>query len=305
MEASLRSVLYAILAVACLCAATLPAQAQRRCGLTPELDALVAELKLQSFNGPEFVASRSGRLRGLVDSTVKTGVADRLRAIGFENLGVAVFRLMNEAANISDARRIPDAGVLRARIQSVEQLRDQACSTPRSTDVETPSLRDLSNDRHSTPWATPSRLLWLWGLAGAITIALYTVRWSYRWGYALVHKRMACLIAAHLQIGDVIIHGDITTLGRRGCKFRPQEDIGLKTIRELAETADATVLVGPNRYPSYIHGIYDDFGSFFFLEAISPAVQHRLLTRSRTAPYYVKKDTRKPNVRRRRTAASA
>lgn len=286
------------------------AQAQG-CRITPELDALLDELKRLTWNTPILTAAQSARMEDLVRDVRNSGLADRMRDLGLENRGVPVFRLLMNADQVARTGRIADPVVLASRIRTVDRLRDFGCEDgtgPSASDSWITALLDLSSDgtRHRPGVATPGEMLFLMLSVVAVSLGLYLLHTLYRWAYALIYNLRACILAAELHLGeDLRVEGRVVTLGLRACRFEPADPGWLDRLWPEAERDDIRLSIRRKRFPVTVWGIYPGFIALAFRSRLSLRRQKALLVRSTISPNYIRKSLPKPNIRRRRQPTKA
>lgn len=120
-------------------------------------------------------------------------------------------------------------------------------------------------------------------------IGLYAIDTGFRWAMALVYNRKACRIAASIRIDGIELDGQVTTLGRGGCRMAPFAAAEFDKAILLLRRSGAEVVIGEHRLNVQASAIYDAYVDLKFEQRISVVLQKTLLADSTISPFYVRK----------------
>jgi len=290
----------AMLIVLTIC---MPQAANAKCGLPAEIDDLVAKLRLANFANlgttPEFVDD----FRRLVVAIDYEKLAYALNRLDIAQSRGVVDYLIQEAKSIAVRNRITDKRHLENQIRAYDQLVKTACrkqvgdsgGASKRNGISQIDSQQLSRNGAAMDGSIepPSAsLLFLALLAPAIAVVLYALtggRLAYQWIFTFALSRRSCKIAATLESGLDVVDGHITVLGRKGCRFQPEDD-GVCSPLERIEDVDASaIIVGPHRLQGSIYGLYGACAVLYFDQQIKEEVLNALIQASTLAPKYVLK----------------
>lgn len=290
----------AILIVLTICA---PHAATAKCGLPAEVDDLVAKLRLANFANlgttPEFVAD----LRRLVVAIDYEKLAYALNQLDIARSRGVVDYLILEAKSIAVRNRITDKRELKSQIRAYDQLVKTACrnqigdsgGAAKRNGISQIDSQQLSRNGAAMDGSIepPSAsLLFLALLAPAIAVVLYVLtggRLAYQWIFTFALSRRSCKIAATLESGLDVVDGHITVLGRKGCRFQPEDDDEYSPLERIEDVDASVIIVGPHRLQGSIYGLYGNSAVLYFDQQIKEEVLNALIQASTVAPKYVLK----------------
>ena len=287
-----------------------PAAAQTEiCRLPPEVDAI--SVTLQQMAGRDAIASGNlSYLRSLQRDISRSRVRSRVEASGMTRGLPMVMEMLDRAEQIAATGVIADTEGLQRLIRNIDQMVRLNCvplggngteaTQPQGT-VTYAETRDLPKNfvtRVIEPiLGIGAALLMVTGIAAAVVAGGRV----FRWFMAYLYNTKACRIPAILMSrdGSFPVEGLVTTMGRGGLRFQP-DDVSLMYARlEAMPGGKVTLTIGDEAIPATVSESYSGYAHFRFAERLSVQRQQEILQRSIITPFYIERSRRRGlNLRR-------
>ena len=289
-----------LLALALLLA---PATARAQdCVLPPDLVALNALLADLADRGAGSIdpASRQ-RLRTLVLAMPEQRTIDILAQRKLDALGPVTLDLLTAAARIAETGQLTRPLRLTAMLSHTSARLEAACLShfdswfrgrQSGTPMDVPGSENGSGETLPAPDTAAEVATRVGGLTAALLamIALiYGVDAGYRWLFTLMFNRRACRINARVEAPRVSFAGAVTTLGRGGFQFEPDDPAEFRSVAGLLDGVPLILSIGDARFDARASGFSQADFKARFDRKLQIATQRKLLARSTVTPVFVRR----------------
>lgn len=287
----------------------MPFAASAKCGMPPDIDALVAKLRLTMFASAGTTREYTievGRLALAVD---QKKVSYALNQLDLARSREVVDYLVKEASIIAKKGRVPDRRGLQSQIRVYDKLSNQACLKQSKDGARSDKTKGISQITISKSASMavkldggvepPDQSLFFLALLAPGVLGLLAIlaggRLAYQWISAFTFSHRSCKIAATLECGLDFVDGNIIILGKKGCRFKPVSEDEYEQLEWLDDFDDCVINVGPHRLFGRVDGLHGSFAVFFFEHKIKDELLEALMEASSVPPKYVRRSTPKSN----------
>lgn len=285
----------------------LTAPVRADCGLSVELNTLKMQLEKSAGANGRLAAHDTETIAAMLAMVDRSAISTRLRQLNLYQYLSIVDQLLLSAKQIGSSGRVSDAYGLKTDLYNLARLNATICDADPNQDIGHLSLLQgitleiglvavalgLTSAEHAFHLG---RMLLLGALVLIVILVPLTGKQLYIWIWALRYSRKACRINAVLSFPNDTVEGSVTILGRRGCRFQPVDKEAFNRLRPLAVKHSPTLIIGSQQASGRVEGLHGVFAVVEFREQLSLKAHTAMLKQSKITPYFVAKNTPKPNV---------